>query len=483
MQQITEREFEISLNNKNGNFKNKIFNFKIDISNFKKIDFSLNFENSIFSENVNFSKTIFNNEINISKAVFLKNVNFSKSNFSKNFTAYKTEFYQFVYFNHSSFLSNTDFNKAIFHNNVTFRKTQFLKNLFFNKTFFYKKIDFSYASFSDSHLTSFISINQKFNKEKIHPPFFIFRYIYFSDKITFTNTDISKTIFQDSNILSIIFKDCTFPKKNKRNALYSEISKTGKLKIKESIKDLSTGTVNTILVPFSKELNDLNIGDKLEISNEKNKDLFFIINRFDSSNKKDFKIIDQVNSINSVSHFNNLSCKDCTIINETKNIAFQIKKFNYRKHWEILEDNYRQLKTASEQANNWEAANEFYRAEMSAQIKKLAFNKEKKFYRSGLFVYKAISCFGSSIVRIWITIFISLLLGMVLLSLIKPELSFFELAEKNIMFFLPIFGETADQLKNLQLQSWQNLIILIEITWFYLLWLILAITIQRRFKR
>lgn len=486
MRQITQKEFSNSIKNKNGNFKNIIFNFPINLTEFESINFELNFKNSIFSEPVNFNKISINKDIDISKCVFLNKVNFFNTTFKKKIIAHKTEFYKYTNFNLSCFMGEADFNKAIFYSQVFFKKTSFNKALFFNKTFFYKKIDLSYAHFSNYYPTSFLSINKKYGVEKkeIIPPSFLFRHVHFPTKTIFTNVNLTRTIFQDSIIKTIEFKDCQFPKIQDRNVFYAEQAKTIELETVSSIDNLSEGRINTIILPNTDKFFDLNISDRLKITNGEKTDIFFIVNRFNAENRKEMNnLLTEINKNKIYTNFKSLICRNWTTPNNQKIVAYQIKKFNEKKHWNVLEDIYRQMKKSLEESHDWQGAGDFYRGEMVAQIKRLRLGKEKPLYRTALSVYEIISCFGSSLKKIFSTMIISLLLGILTLTLFNPILDIFTIIEKNIIFFLPIFGDTFRNLEELNLQSWQNVIILMEITWFYLLWLILAITIRRKFKR
>jgi len=336
MKQISEKEFKIAISNKQGDFRNKIFNFPIDLSGHKKINFYLDFENSIFSERVNFNSVTFGQGMNLSKTVFLSRVSFVDSMFLKSFTANKTEFYRHTNFNMARFLIDADFNRASFRDAVSFKKAKFYKSLFFNKTFFYKKTDFSYAYFSTNYITSFLSINKKYGREasNIEPTHFIFRYIHFSKKVAFTDVDITKTIFQDSNIENVTFKDCQFPRIHNRASLYAEQSKIADISIENNVDDLSDGRINTIILPNTKNISDLNTGDRLKITGENNKiDVFFIVTRFDASDAKQLaNLLDEVNKDKISTNFNTLTCRNCSKSDKNKVIAFQIKRFNEIKH-------------------------------------------------------------------------------------------------------------------------------------------------------
>jgi hypothetical protein len=54
---------------------------------------------------------------------------------------------------------------------------------------------------------------------------------------------------------------------------------------------------------------------------------------------------------------------------------------------------------------------------------------------------------------------------------------------ENIKFFFPIFGSNSDILNALDLKPWEEVVIQIEIIWFYFLWLVMAVAARRRFRR
>jgi len=111
------------------------------------------------------------------------------------------------------------------------------------------------------------------------------------------------------------------------------------------------------------------------------------------------------------------------------------------------------MKKSLEDAHDWQGAGDFYKGEMTAKIKILKLTKQKLLYRTTLFIYKAISCFGSSVKRILLTMGISLLVGMIILALFKHNLNFFDILEENIIFFIPIFGHSTEDLNKLHLQN------------------------------
>jgi multisubunit Na+/H+ antiporter MnhB subunit len=100
-----------------------------------------------------------------------------------------------------------------------------------------------------------------------------------------------------------------------------------------------------------------------------------------------------------------------------------------------------------------------------------------------LCLYRRVAAFGESAKRITLTMAVTFILASTFLYVLKPDLGFFGVIEKNIGFFLPIFGNNSATISSLNLVPWQNVVIQLEIVWFFMLWFIMAIAIRRRFRR
>ncbi len=497
IREISKKEFEEKISRKEGDFSNLVFNFEFDFSEFLEkptdgsryfVDFEINFSNSIFKKNISFAKINFLNNFIFSKAETEGLVDFFNTTFIRNFQARYTSFFNRVSFNLARFHSDADFSKSIFLESAHFKKTRFYKNLFMGNVRFYRKVDFSYAHFSNDYYTSFVSINQtKNNEADLNPPYFIFRNIYFPQRAIFNNVDLSRTIFQNSILNGTVFKNCFFPKKGERSVFYPEISQTAEIEIDTELDSLISGKINTLVMPVSENIYDLNISDILILKStkEEQQEKFFIVSRYDAKNIQELRDrVQRVNFGKSFFGFNEVVCQDCESV-QSKNglIAFRIKIFDEKKHWEVLEDIYRQMKKSLEENRDWQGAGSFYISEMYAKIQLLESIKEQFWYRKMLTFYKIVASFGESIKKILRIMVLTFIFSSALLFVFKPDLGIFGVIERNIGFFLPIFGNNSATIASLNLAAWQNVIIQLEIIWFYLLWFILAIALRRRFRR
>jgi hypothetical protein len=343
IKEIKKKDFKKKIEKKDGDFSACIFDFPILFLDYtgsdRIIDFELDFSKSIFKKEVSFAKVTFTENVNLSNCQVEENIDFFNIRMMKNFGARKTKFFKKINFSMARFYSDADFSYMVCHLSAHFKKARFSKNLFMGKVTFFKKIDFSYAHFSNDYYTSFSSINKVEQMETclLNPPYFIFRNIFFPEKTIFNDIDLSKTVFQDSVIHSIIFKDCTFPKKQGRNAFYTEISKKENIEIDSSLTQLLNREVNTIIIPNNEHLESLNIGDILDITSKESgeKELFFIVTRYDSTSSTELKdILQRVNLSKMYSGFNKIVCQDCVQDKEENQgvVGFRLKKFRERKH-------------------------------------------------------------------------------------------------------------------------------------------------------
>jgi hypothetical protein len=266
-------------------------------------------------------------------------VDFYNTRFYGDFLLRKTEFFKKANFNLGRFYSDADFNRSIFHCAAHFKKVRFQKNLFMSKVIFCKKIDFSYAHFSSDYYTSFTSINKNQTPCGKDPgfPFFIFRDIFFPMRTVFNEVNLSRVVFQDSIIDKIIFKDCIFSKKSGRDVFYTEISKKRKIEIDSGLVKLEQEKINTLILPQIEEIEDLNIGDILDIYSleDERRENFFIVTRFDAKTSEELKVLlEDINMKKMYSGFNKIVCHDCSIEKESKNgvVGFRLKLFKEKKH-------------------------------------------------------------------------------------------------------------------------------------------------------
>ena len=363
IREIKKSDFREKIENKDGNFSGFIFNFEFSLLDYigsgRVVDFEMDFSKSVFKKEVSFAKVTFTENFNFSRCQVEKSIDFFNARMLKNFEAKRAEFFRKVNFNMARFHSDADFSYAVCYLAAHFKKSRFHKNLFMGKTTFFKKIDFSYAHFSNDYYTNFSAVNKsnQIDVSLMDPPYFIFRNIFFPKKTIFNDIDLSKTVFQDSIIDSTIFKDCLFPKKGGRNAFYAEISKREKIQIDSELQGLMNGDVNTIILPNEEKLGELNIGDVLEINSKETgqEENFFIVTRYDSGSSVELQeALQRVNLNKMYSGFNEIICQNCTEDEDVELgvVGFRLKRFNEGKHWEVLEDNYRQMKKSLEESRD-----------------------------------------------------------------------------------------------------------------------------------
>lgn len=491
---ITENEFKRKIEEKDGDFSNYVFDFPFNFSDYldqnREINFEISFNSSIFKKNISFAKVSFKKNFDFSECKSEGLIDFYNAKFHENFLSRKSEFFKKVNYSLARFYSDTYFNKSIFHCAVHFKKVRFQKNMFMSKVIFCKKIDFSYAHFSNNYYTSFTSINKDKTSlgKDLAPPFFIFRDIFFPLRTIFNEVNLSRAVFQDSIIDKIIFKDCVFSKKTGRDVFYSEICKYRKIEIKDGLKQLIEGKINTLILPKTNDVEDLNIGDVLEISsiNEESSEQFFIVTRFDAKNSGKLKyLLEEVKFKKIYSGFSEVACHKCLGEEEEEKgvVGFRLKIFNEKKHWSVLEDNNRQMKKSLEKTKDWQGSGNFYRGEMYAKTKLLKAKKEEFGYRLVLNIYGIISKFGESTQRIFFMMVSMFVFGTFFLIFARPDFSVFEVTVQNIRFFFPIFGSNADIINALNLKPWEEIVVQAEIIIFYFLWILMAIASRRRFRR
>ncbi len=501
---MTPEAFEERLANKDGDFSNVTFPFVINLS--QNFDFALDFSHATFLEDVSFANSAFIEEVSFKHAEFKQDLDFSLADFFKRVhfddidcygttTFRRTSFTKMVHFKGAYFYGDVFFERTFFARESLFIKTHFLRDVYFHKTFFGMRADFSYAAFADLYVSSFFSIRSSYEKmdgtttEDI-PPRLIFRYVFFPKKTMFTNVDLSRVIFQDSMIEQIIFKDCKFSQIEGRNCFYSEIAKEVEfMSNPDRFERIKSGQMSLDFRLNDGRRRGLNIGDVITFVNkEKSNQKFktFIIERHVG---KDWdELFETMSIVHPYRDFNEEreflgDQYHSERVSKSGVVAYGFKKFDDQKHWENLEDVNRQMKKSLEDSKDWQKAGDFYRGEMIAMINSMKEKKEKPVYRTALALYGIFSGFCESVGRIFVFMMISFAISILILNQFKPEFSFVEILQYSFGFFIPLLGKESISLRSLELLPWQNIVIMIEIVWYYLLWFFLALTLQRKFKR
>jgi len=120
---------------------------------------------------------------------------------------------------------------------------------------------------------------------------------------------------------------------------------------------------------------------------------------------------------------------------------------------------------------------------MRAMNNRLAVAGEQRLYRWGMKIYGFVSGYCESVYRILVHMAVSFSVSMLILLGFKPDFGFAALLDANVKLFIPVFGNNTATLGSLELQPWQNVIMELQVVWYYLIWLFLALTMQRKFKR
>lgn len=502
--EMTKAQFATQIANKNGNFRNRVFNFQVTLHH--SFDFKLDFSNSVFNEKFSASHASFAQEVSFKDVVFRKDANFSVTTFADRVhfdradlhgtsTFKRAEFKKMAHFIETYFYGDVFFERTIFAKESLFVKAHFLRDVYFHKTFFGMRADFSYAAFADLYVSSFFAIRSTYERmdgvvKDALPPRLIFRYVFFPKKTMFTNVDLSRVIFQNSMIEQIIFKDCQFSQKEGRNCFYSEIAREVEFKVESEYFDqIASGDLRMDYRINKGVRSTMNIGDIIVFVNKDDasqKHKTFITERYVS---KDWKRLFSKLEVNY--QYTDFSAHRERLENmypesevvDHGTVAFGFKRFDDLKHWENLEDMNRQMKKSLEDSKDWQKAGDFYRGEMEAMIELMKVKKEKIFYRNALAVYGVVSGFCESAGRIFLFMLISFGISLLLLNQFKPEFEFSQLLEYSLGFFIPLLGGESVSLRSLDLTPWQNIVIMIEVVWYYILWFFMALTLQRKFRR
>ncbi len=501
---MNQKDFALQIAQKDGNFKDKTFDFPVTLSH--HFDFPLDFSGSIFegkfscahasfSEEITFKDAVFEDDADFSLAIFDARAHFDGSKMLGTSTFRRTQFSRMVHFVGTYFYGDAFFERTSFMKEALFVKSHFLRDVYFHKTYFGMRADFSYAAFADLYVSSFFSIRSTYERmdgsvKETLPPRLIFRYVFFPRKTMFTNVDLSRVIFQNSMIEQIIFKDCSFSEKDGRNCFYSEIAKTIETKITDEIYNkIVAGEIHMDYRVNDKTRAEISIGDIIIFVNADDPSQRYKTFVTERHLAKDWESLfsklevnhPYVDYVATERRISDLFSKETVAASGV--VAFGFKKFDEKKHWENLEDMNRQMKKSLEDSKDWQRAGDFYRGEMEAGIELMRVRKEKVVYRNALALYGVISGFCESAGRIFLFMMISFGISLLLLNQFKPEFSFVQLLEYSLGFFIPLLGNEAVALRSLELTPIQNIIIMIEIVWYYVLWFFLALTLQRKFKR
>jgi len=501
---MTKEQFALQIAHKDGNFRDKTFDFPVTLSH--NFDFTLDFTNAVFNEKFSAARATFAQEISFRDVVFKKDADFtlatfvSRAHFDRadlhgTTTFRRAEFKKMVHFMETYFYGDVFFERTFFTKETLFIKAHFLRDVYFHKTFFGMRADFSYAAFADLYVSSFFSIRSTYErmdgvvKENL-PPRLVFRYVFFPKKTMFTNVDLSRVIFQNSMIEQIIFKDCQFSQNDGRNCFYSEIAQEVEFKVeKEYFEQIKSGEVTMDYRLNEKNRGSVTIGDVIVFVNQSNildRYKTFVTERYVSKNWNTLFSKLEINYpytdfSGPQERLESIYSKDEVERNGV--VVFGFKKFNELKHWENLEDMNRQMKKSLEDSKDWQKAGDFYRGEMESMVKLMKVKKEKFMYRNALALYGVVSGFCESIGRIFLFMMISFGISLLLLSQFKPEFSFIQLLEYSLGFFIPLLGSESISLRSLELAPMQNIIVMTEIVWYYVLWFFMVLTLRRKFKR
>ena len=501
---MNQKDFALQIAHKDGNFRDKTFDFPVTLSH--HFDFEIDFSGSVFedkfscahasfSEEVFFKDVTFREDTDFSLATFNDRAHFDGAKMYGTSTFRRTQFSRMVHFVGTYFHGDAFFERTSFMKEVLFIKSHFLRDVYFHKTYFGMRADFSYAAFADLYVSSFFSIRSTYERmdgsvKETLPPRLVFRYVFFPRKTMFTNVDLSRVIFQNSMIEQIIFKDCSFSQKEGRNCFYSEIAKTVEMKVTgDAYRQIVSGETQMDYRVNDDTRSEINIGDIIIFSNADNPSEQYKTFVTERHLAKDWKAlfskleinhpyVDYVATTERISGIFSEQEVEASGV-----VAFGFKKFDEKKHWENLEDMNRQMKKSLEDSKDWQRAGDFYRGEMEAGIELMRVKKEKLIYRNALALYGIISGFCESAGRIFLFMMISFGISLLLLNQFKPEFSFVQLLEYSLGFFIPLLGSESVSLRSLELTPMQNIIVMVEIVWYYVLWFFLALTLQRKFKR
>ncbi len=501
---ITKVELEQALKDGQTSFVYRTFDFPVEIHS--NIATPVLFDNCEFKEEVSFANAAFLETCTIVGCHFHQNVSFALTSFERFAKMQANVFYARLELKRTIFRRNVNWSQGVFQGEVfidhahfgrevSWYRAQFTNNFHMHKAYMGTRVDFSYATFSPEHTTSFFSSNRvrtrMDGKAQVSPaPVLIFRYIYFPRKTLFTNIDLSCSIFQDCYLIPIIFKNCTFREVAGRQVFYQETAKRYEMATEESMYARIIKGIDTISIRLNTpDRQDLQINDIVTFYNasdprqrytvfptwiyhpSKGKDIFeHLKSRLPYIDLEEYKSF-----IKGVYQTQDIQTHGL--------MAFSFKLFDERRHWQNLEDINRQMKRSLEESRDWQQASDFYVGEMKAMIKRLGVMKEKPLYQYFLQIYGWLSGYCESFTHIAVHMVLSFSASMLILLSFRSDLSFSALFDTNFKLFVPVFGNNTATLHELALLPWQNVVMEIQVVWYYLLWLFLALTMQRKFKR
>lgn len=155
-----------------------------------------NFINSEFLKKSIFGRAEFSGNIDFIQVKFQEEIIFFKVHFSRESIGKfnNAEFVKKAIFNEAEFLGEVDFDHTNFHEVTDFIKTKFVN------------VNFSFCSFSKDRGTYFT--------ETVFENIANFKNVIFPEQVIFRQSELSKLLFQNSNIEHVQFRNCTFKKKN-----------------------------------------------------------------------------------------------------------------------------------------------------------------------------------------------------------------------------------------------------------------------------
>lgn len=501
---ISEAEFIAQVNAGDLRFEGIQFNFPVELHSNYEGEFV--FDNCRFIDEVSFANAAFLDRCTIVECHFHEDVDFALCSFERfaylrdnifhgrvNFK--RTIFSRNVNFNSSIFMGEVYFDHSFFKGEASFYRTKFQHNLFFHKSYLGVRADFSYVTFSPEHTTSFFAVQNSYElmdgtRSPRTPPVLIFRFIYFPRKTLFTNVDLSHSIFQDCYLIPIIFKNCFFAQVGGRSGFYQEHALRVEMATDPEMFDRIKRGIDTMTIRLdNEELQKLQVHDIVTFYDRDNPDdryPIFITWLYRAGTTEDlFNKLEQRLPYTDFDDYrerlgNFYSDQD---MQEQGLVGFSFKKFSEYRHWENLEDINRQMKRSLEDSRDWQKAGDFYVGEMNAMIKRLTVRGEKKMYRFAMRMYGWLSGYCESFLHIILHMVASFSISILILHAFRPELTFASLFDSNFRLFIPVFGNNTATLAELELVPWQNMIMEFQVVWYYLLWLFLALTLQRKFKR
>jgi len=501
---VSQDQFIQQVANGEVHFENCRFEFDVNLNQtydfpfmFDECEFTESFscKDGTFGKRFSLKDCVFHDSFSCAYALFEKYTHIKNNAFHGRVDMKKTTFYGHVSFYGSEFLNETFFDHTFCHGEASFYKTRFASNVYFHRAYLGNRVDFSYVAFSPLHTVSFFSIQNTYVRrdgtDMVHqPPAFIFRYIFFPTKTMFTNVDLSRALFQDSMITNIVFKNCNFSKKGGRSCFYPETAgKTMMSTNQDMFARIANGDDSMTIRVNDERRKNLQIGDQITFFDssdpEKQHKVFVTwIHRgrnvehfFDTMNERTHGVDVDEYRLRLERHY------DAADIETHGLIGISFKPFDEKRFWTNLEDINRQMKRSLEDSRDWQEAGDFYRGEMHAMINRMRANKEHPVYRKVLSVYGFTTGFCESFGRIAIHMMLSFAFSLLVMLAFRPDLSFSQLLEYNLGFFIPLLGGKTVSLSELNLPPWQNVIMMIQIMWYYLLWFFLALTLQRKFRR